>query len=93
MCDVSFSVEDVVRGYHKYRDIWVAVVGEEVSCRRKPTNWEDRFAVAVVKDSNIVSHVPRKISSICSLFLKQSEGIICHVTEIGSIPVIYPKAD
>ena len=58
----------------------MAVVGEEPSCRREPTNREDRFAVAVVKDSNIVGHVPKKISSICSLFLRQSGSIICHVT-------------
>ena len=38
MCDVSFLVEAVVRGYHKYKDIWVAVVDEELSCRREPTN-------------------------------------------------------
>ena len=24
MCDVSFSVEAEVRGYHKHKDIWVA---------------------------------------------------------------------
>ena len=33
MCDVSFSVE---KGYHGYKDNWVAVVGE-LSCRREPT--------------------------------------------------------
>ena len=33
MCDVSFSVE---KGYHEYKDNWVAVVGE-LSCRREPT--------------------------------------------------------
>ena len=52
----------------------------ELSCRREPTNREDRFAVAVVKDSNVVGHLPRKISSICSLFLGESGSIICRVT-------------
>ena len=89
MCDMSFSVEAVVRGYHEYKDNWIAVVGEEFSCRREPTNREDRFAVAVVKDPNVVGHVPRKISSICSLFLRESGNIICRVT--GSRQ-IYPKA-
>ena len=46
MCRFS-SVEAVVRGYHKYKDIWVAVVGKELSCRREPINREDRFAVAL----------------------------------------------
>ena len=80
MCDISMSVEAVVRGYHEYKGIWVAVVCEELSCRREPTNREDRFAVAVVKDSNVVGHVPRKISSVCSLFLRESGSIICRVT-------------
>ena len=40
----------------------------------------DYFAVVVVIDSNIVGHIPRKISSICSLFLRQSGSIICYVT-------------
>ena len=48
MCDVLFSVEVVVRGYHKYKDIWVAAVSEELSFRREPTNREDRFAVACI---------------------------------------------
>ena len=59
MCDVSPLVEAVARGYHKYKDIWVAVAGEEPSCRREPTNREDRFAVVVVKDPNVVGHVQR----------------------------------
>ena len=46
------------RKYHEYKDTWVSVDGEELSCRRKPTNWEDQFAVAVTKDSTIVGHVP-----------------------------------
>ena len=80
-CVTCYSWLKLVRGYHKYKDIWVAVVGEELSCRREPTNREDHFAVAAVKDSNIVGHVPRKISStICSLFLRQSGSIICRVT-------------
>ena len=78
--DVSFSVEAVVREYHQYKDIWVAVVDEELSCRREPTNREDGFAVVVVKDSNVVGHILKKISSICSLFLRQSGSIICCVT-------------
>ena len=53
VCDAQFSVEAVVREYHKCKDIWVAVVDEELSCRREPTNQEDRFAVVV--DVRIVS--------------------------------------
>ncbi len=59
----SFSVEAMVRGCHAYKDIWTAVVGEELPCQRERANPRDPFAVAVLKDEAIVGHVPRKISS------------------------------
>ena len=36
MEESGFSVEAMVRGYHIYRDIWMAEVNEEVSCQREP---------------------------------------------------------
>ena len=44
---MSFSVEAMVRGYHIYTDIWAAVLGEELPCRREVGNWFDTFAVVV----------------------------------------------
>ena len=53
------AVPSVIHGYHEYKDTWAAVVGEELSRKREPTNREDQFAVAVTKaDSTIVRHVP-----------------------------------
>ncbi len=53
-----FSVEAMVRGYHAYKDIWTAVVGEELPCQRERAgNPPDPFAVAVLKDEAIVGHV------------------------------------
>ena len=34
----AFSVEAMVRGYHICRDVWTAVVNEELCCRREPFN-------------------------------------------------------
>ena len=64
---------------HEYKDIWVSLVGE-LSCRKEPTNWENQFAVVLTKDSTIVRYMPRKIPSICSLFLRQYGSISCRVT-------------
>ena len=64
----------MVRGYHVYKDIWSAVVGEELPCKRERTNTADPFAVAVVKEETTVGHIPRKIASICSL-----RTILCQV--------------
>ena len=42
---VSFYVEAMVRGYNTYKDIWAAVVGEELPCQREVRNRVDTFAV------------------------------------------------
>ena len=74
-------MEAMVRGYHVYKDIWTAVVGEEFPCKRETGNTFDPFAVAVMRgDTNAISHVPRKISSICSLFLHRGGSITCQVS-------------
>ena len=38
-----------VRGYHVYKDIRAAAVGEVLACRREPSNASDRYAIAVLK--------------------------------------------
>ena len=48
-----------VRGYHVYREVWEAAVGEVLACEREPRNAEDKYAVAVKKDGTIVGHLPR----------------------------------
>ena len=63
----TFQKESCVRGYHIYRELWDAVVGEELECQRERGNATDMYAVAVIKDCTIVGHLPRKISRICSL--------------------------
>ena len=76
----SFTVEAMVRGYHVYKDVWSAALGEQLSCQREPTNTRDPFAVAVVRSLVTVGHIPRKISSICSMFLLWGGTITCRVT-------------
>lgn len=44
----TFSVESVVRGYCKYKDIWDAAIDRlEFPCEREPSNPHDPSAVAV----------------------------------------------
>ena len=69
-----FSMESVIRGYHEYKDIWDAAIdGLELPCKQEPGNSHDPSAVAVVNQSSgicvIVSHVPRLISLVCSIFI------------------------
>ena len=68
---LSFSVQAMVRGYHVYKDIWDAVVGEEFPCRCKNGNRVDPFAVAIVRGNTVIGHVLRKILSIYSLYFAE----------------------
>ena len=68
--DGALYCKKLCEGYHVYKDIWEASIGEELICVRETSNAKDPFAVAVVKNEVIVGHIPKKISSLCSLFLK-----------------------
>ena len=45
----TFEKDCCVRGYHIYQWVWDAAIGENLTCRREPTNESDRYAVAVMK--------------------------------------------
>ena len=78
--EVERDIPCCVQGYHVYKEIWTAVIGETLSCTREPDNANDRYAVAVLKDGMIIGHLPRKISKVCSLFLRRGGSITCSVT-------------
>ena len=75
----EFQKESCVRGYHVYKDVWNAVLGEELLCQREAGNSSDLYAVAVLKDGTTVGHLPRKISRICTLFIRRGGTISCLV--------------
>ena len=47
-------------------------IGEELPVQCEVNNIHDDFAVAVLKNSNTVGHVPREISRVCWYFLHKS---------------------
>ena len=57
------STESFIRGYHAYMDIWTPVEDEML---RLYSN-----SVAVMKEGQIVGHVPFNLSTIISLFLRR----------------------
>ena len=69
----SFEYESVIRGYHISH-------GETFDCVRETGNTFDLFAVAVIRDGEIIGHVPKLISAAASLFLRHSGAIKCKVT-------------
>ena len=58
---------------------------EELNCVRERTNTEDLYAVAVIRRSAIVGHVPPKISAACALFLRRNHlRLILFNTQVQS---------
>ena len=70
----------MVRGYHIYNSIWEAYIGEELLCQQDEENRHDPYAVAVLKSATVVGHLPRKISTLCSLFIRRGGAIRCRIT-------------
>ena len=91
----SFLVESVVRGFHVYKQVWHATAGEElrIHCRRDLGNSHDPYAVAMVRASNIVGHVPKRISSILfAISFFAVEGLLLALSlGADNIQVIYHK--
>ena len=61
----SFTLQSMIRGYHVYKEVWDAVVGETLPCQQEGGNTHDPYAVATMKGRLIVGHVPREISAVC----------------------------
>ena len=76
----EYEIPCCVHGYHIYKEIWEVVIGECLICEREHTNNHDRYAVAVIKDRTIVGHLPRRVSRVCSLFLRRGGTIDCIIT-------------
>ena len=57
----EFIVESCIRGY---QNIWDPVIIEVLTCTQEDSNPHDRYAVAVCKDTRVVGHVARKISTV-----------------------------
>ena len=67
-------------GYHEYQSVWKAALDEKLKCVREVENRSDMFAVAVVNVGEIVRHLPRKLSSVGSMFLQSGGEKVCEVT-------------
>ena len=87
----TFTIERCVRGYHVYKDLWSAEIGEKLECARESDNPADRYAVATKKGDETVGHVPRKISRLCALFLERSGAISCTISGSRTPSVDLPQ--
>ena len=58
-----------VHGYHIYKDMWEAAVGEMLICLKEPWNIQDKYTVAVRKNSTAIEHSAKKVSLLLQLVL------------------------
>ena len=58
---------------------------------RELSNAADPFAVAVMKNSTVVGHIPRKISSLCSMFLRRGGSLTCQVVSFRRYSADLPQ--
>ena len=63
------ELSSFIRGYHVYMEVWTPFIGEELLLRREPDNIKDGSAVCVLKDGEVVGHIPFNISNAVSHFL------------------------
>lgn len=74
------TISSCVRGYHVYKDIWSSSPGQKFTCNREFGYARDRYAVAVVRNAETIGHIPKRISQVCSIFIRQGGSICCTIT-------------
>ena len=79
--EFTYQVESVIRGHHIYKTVWTPFIGETLSLRIEDGNEQDSFAVAVIKNDDIVGHAPRQFSRVFYFFLSH-DGTIDVKTKI-----------
>ena len=53
-----------IRGFHVYKAIWSAPIGEVLLCESEIGNAHDPYAVSVISMEIVVGHIPRRISTL-----------------------------
>lgn len=78
---VCVEFQSYIRGHHVYCSSWTPVIGEELVLKRQPDNEHSKHAVAVVKDGDVVGHVPEFRSKLIFYFLGYDGNVgFCKVT-------------
>ena len=70
----------MVRGYHDYQSIWDNPLADRDLLREQETGYSHDLQTVAIKKTidgtlQVVGYMPRKLSSICSIFLRRG-GII-----------------
>ena len=75
-----FEFQSYVTGHHVYKDIWAPTLDEKLTTAMEPENHHDKYVVKVLKENEVVGHVPRDISKYCTSALLCGGTIKCEIT-------------
>ena len=77
-----FDVESHIKGYHAYMNEWTPEISEILKTSLEPENVNDRFAVAVEKEGQIVGHLNKgnsgRFAKTLFYFLRANHGNTCR---------------
>ena len=83
----NFETVLYVKGCHVYKTLWNPLIGELLSCKRKPENPIDKYTVCVKKENKIVGHLPLgksgKFAKTILYFLRADELSSCKIVVTG----------
>ena len=81
----KFTLDSAVRGYHVYKVAWKPTIGEKLQADQELGNEADKFAVKVVKNNEIVGHLPREHSQTLWYFFARGGKICVELTGRGRL--------
>ena len=77
----SFQCASFVRGHHVYHTSWTPWTGEVLVLKIEVHNEHDHFALAIIKDGEVIGHVPHVLNKVVDFFLKRDGNVaFCEVT-------------
>ena len=74
----THTFSSVIRGHHVYKETWTPhapYISEELTTNVEEENLFDRHAITVLKNGEIVGHMPRKIAQLSWFFVKRGGSI------------------
>ena len=95
-CQLAFNCIVDSRGYHVYQTTWKAPsLTDKLSLKLEPLNEEDPHAVAVIRQSDVVGHIPREISRHVFWFIKvgSTTQLKLHSTKLYQSPIALKGLD
>ena len=65
----------------QYKRLLWPTTSQVLSCKGEDGNIMDSYVVAIMKGSEIIGHIPRKMSAACYVFIRKGGILTCIITD------------